>query len=146
MKRARVNSVYEERKRSRKGDEIRRDHSKHARMTAKARMNIHKDSMKSLPKHKKSMMIKSMRSKSSVQDNQNNVIVRVVEKEKEKTKNDDGAIVTMEGKMKMSFSECLEEWPHTLTYEEEWIWFAFAFGWGWWWRYDAVMSGDNWFN
>ncbi|KAG2325282.1 hypothetical protein Bca4012_039771 [Brassica carinata] len=146
MKRARVSSVYEgkERKRSRKGDEIRRDHSKHARITAKARMNIHKDSTKSLTKHKKSMVIKSMRNKASMQDNQSSVIVRVVEKEKEKT--DDGAMETMEGKMKMPSSECLEEWPHTSTYEEEWIWFAFAFGWGWWWRYDAVMSGKNWFS
>lgn len=84
MKRARVSSVYEgkEGNKSRKGEETRRDQSKHARMTAKARMNVHKKSMKSLPKHKKSMMImKLMRKKEETQNDQNNVIVSVVENE-----------------------------------------------------------------
>ncbi|XP_010440944.2 PREDICTED: uncharacterized protein LOC104724194, partial [Camelina sativa] len=148
MKRARVSSVYEgkERNRSRKGEETRRDQSKHARMTAKARMSVNKESMKSLlPKHKKSLVImKSMRKKEETQKYQNKVIVSVVEKEKEEK--DKGATEIMEEEMEMTNSKLVEDWPKMLTYEEEWTWFAFAFGWGWWRRYDAVMSGESWFN
>ncbi|CAD5333384.1 unnamed protein product [Arabidopsis thaliana] len=146
MKRARVSAVYEgkERNRSSNGEETRREQSKHARMTAKARMNVYKESMKSLPpKRKKSLMIISlMRKKEDTQDDQN--IVTVVEKEKEEKEK--GTVQNIRENAKMLSSKCVEEWPHMLTYEEEWTWFAFAFGWGWWQRYDAVMSGKGWFN
>ncbi|ESQ47224.1 hypothetical protein EUTSA_v10028248mg [Eutrema salsugineum] len=148
MKKARVSSVYEgkERNKSRKGEETRKDHSKHARMTAKARMNVHKESMKYLPKHKKPMMImKSMRKNEEKLDDPKSVVARVLEKEKVEKK-DDVAVKNLEEKTEMPFSGLVEDWPQTLTYEEEWTWFAFAFGWGWWWRYDAVMSGESWFN
>lgn len=153
MKKARVSSVYEGKERNRyssKGEETRRDHSKHARLTAKARMNVHKESMKSLSKHKKQMvmMMKSMRKNEETQEDHKNVIVRVSEKEKEEEeKDEEGSIMEkIDEKTEVPFTGWVEEWPHTLTYEEEWTWFAFAYGWGRWWRYDAVMSGENWFN
>ncbi|KAL9281610.1 hypothetical protein AtEden1_Chr5g0122001 [Arabidopsis thaliana] len=148
MKRARVSAVYEgkERKRSSKGEETRREQSKHARMTAKARMNVYKESMKSLPpKRKKSLMIMNlMRKKEETQDDHSNVIVRVVEKQNEEKEK--SMVENIRENAEMLSSKCVEEWPHMLTYEEEWTWFAFAFGWGWWQRYDAVMSGESWFN
>ncbi|XP_010450915.1 PREDICTED: uncharacterized protein LOC104733005 isoform X1 [Camelina sativa] len=138
MKRARVSSVYEgkERNRSRKGEETRRDQSKHARMTAKARISVHKESMKSLPpKHNSLVIMKSMRKKEETQKYQNKVI------EKEKEEKDKGATEIMEEEMEMPNSKLVEDWPKILTYEEEWTWCAFAFGWGWWRRYhDTVMS------
>ncbi|CAA7055604.1 unnamed protein product [Microthlaspi erraticum] len=150
MKNARVSSVYEGKERNRyssKGEELtRRDHSRNARLTAKARMKVHKESMRSLSKLKKPMvMMRSMRKNEERQEDHRNVIARVVEKEKDK--NDEGVIMEkMDAKTEMHLSGWVEEWPQTLTYEEEWTWFAFAFGWGRWWRYDAVMSGGRLFN
>ncbi|EOA15777.1 hypothetical protein CARUB_v10007005mg [Capsella rubella] len=130
MKRARVTSVYEgkERNRSRKGEEARRDQSKHARMTAKARISVQKESMKkplSL-KHKKPLVV--MKSKEETLQN-------IMEKDHK------GVVENnMEEEMEIANSKLVEDWPEMLlTYEEEWTWFAFAFGWGWWQRYDAVM-------
>ncbi|CAN8232940.1 unnamed protein product [Cochlearia groenlandica] len=145
MKRAKVTSVYEgkDTNRSIKGEEARKNRSKHARMTAKARMNVHKESMKPLPKHNKPMMImKAMRKNDDeeAKNNQNIVLSRIVEKEnKVEAKS---AVENIEVKMESPFRGWVEEeWPHTLTYEEEWTWLAFAFGWEWWLRYDAVMNG-----
>lgn len=85
-----------------------------------------------------------MRKNEEAQDDQKNVIVRVVEKKKEEE--DRSTVEIMDEKTEMPFSGWVEEWPHLLTYEEEWTWFAFAYGWRWWWRYDVVMSGESWFN
>ncbi|KAL1223337.1 hypothetical protein V5N11_025670 [Cardamine amara subsp. amara] len=139
MKRARVSSVYEgkERNKSRKGEETRRDKSKHARMNAKVRMSVHKESMKSRAKHKKPMMImKPARKNEETRNDQKNVVG------KEKEEKDKGVVENAE----MVLSGWVEEWPQMLTYEDEWTWFAFAFGWEWWRRYDAVMSGESWFH
>lgn len=150
MKKARVTSVYEGKERNRYssiGEETRRDHSRNARLTAKTRMNVHRESMRSLSKHKKPMvMMRSMRKLEETHEDHRNVIVKVAEK-KEDAKDEEGTIMEkMDEKTEMSLSGLVEEWPQTLTYEEEWTWFAFAFGWGRWWRYDAVMSGERLFN
>ncbi|VVB09153.1 unnamed protein product [Arabis nemorensis] len=147
MKRARVSSMYEgkERYRSSEGDKARRDHSKHARMTAKARMNVHKESMKSPTKDKKVVMtMKSMRKNDKTHDYQKTVIIRAAEKVKEDK--DNGEVENMEEETELPLSRWVEEWPEMLTYEEEWTWFAFMFGWGCWWRYDKVMNGESWYD